>query len=448
MNVLLCEDEKSIATTLGHDLEDAGHTVTHAATGREALDLLDGMRFDCVVTDIRMPGADGIEVLRQVKEITPETEVVVMTGYSTVESAVEAMKLGAFEYVQKPFLNDEILLLLQRIEAVLALRRDNLRLREELGRAYRFENIVGRSEPMRAVFDLVRTVAPSDSSVLLVGESGTGKELIAKALHHNSPRASQRLVKLSCAAIPETLIESELFGHEPGAFTDAKKRKLGRFELAHGGTIFLDDIDDMPLATQVKLLRVLQEREIERLGSEETIPIDVRVVTATKVDLEDAVGEGEFRQDLFYRLNVVPIELPPLREREGDIPLLVQHFVERFGRGEEYLLEPATREAIERYPWPGNVRELENAVERAIALSGASNVLKLDHLLRKGWEKRLPIEEGPVDLRGLKDAVGDFEKGYIARVLKHTSGHKAQAAKILGISRKNLWEKMTQYGME
>jgi DNA-binding NtrC family response regulator len=448
MNVLLADDERTIALTLRDDLEADGHDVTVATTGTEAMALLDERRFDCVVTDVNMPGPDGITILREVKRRRPETEVIIITGYGTIESAVEAMKLGALEYVLKPFYNEEIVLLLRHVARVDALREDNLRLREELGRSHRLDNIVGRSEAMTAVFDLVRTVAPTDSNVLVEGESGTGKELVAAALHHNSPRKDRNLVKLSCAAIPDTLLEAELFGHEKGAFTDAKDRKVGRFERADGGTIFLDDIDDMPLTTQVKLLRVLQEREIERLGGEEVIRIDVRVVAATKVDLEDAVREGDFREDLYYRLNVVPIRLPPLRERAGDVPLLVQHFLDRFGKGQEYSVAPEVLVALERYNWPGNVRELENAVERAVALSGESRELRVENLLRKGWEKLTAPTEAPVDLRPLKEYVAEKEKEHIREVLDHTKGHKAQAAQILGISRKNLWEKMSHHDLE
>jgi DNA-binding NtrC family response regulator len=448
MNVLLADDERTIALTLKDDLEADGHDVTVASTGTAAMGLLDERRFDCVVTDVNMPGPDGITILREVKRRMPETEVIIITGYGTIESAVEAMKLGALEYVLKPFYNEEIVLLLRHVAQVGELRDDNVRLREELGRAHKLDNIVGRSDAMKAVFDLVRTVAPSDSNVLIEGESGTGKELVAAALHHNSPRRDRNLVKLSCAAIPDTLLEAELFGHEQGAFTDAKERKVGRFERADGGTIFLDDIDDMPLSTQVKLLRVLQEREIERLGGEEVIPIDVRVVAATKVDLEDAVREGEFREDLYYRLNVVPVRIPPLRERRGDVPLLVDHFVERFAKNEEYSIGADVMASLEQYNWPGNVRELENAVERAIALSGESRDLVVEHLLKKGWDKMVAPGVAPVDLRPLKEFVSEKEKDHIREVLSHTDGHKAQAAQILGISRKNLWEKMTHHDLE
>jgi two-component system response regulator HydG len=381
-----------------------------------------------------------------VKERSPDTEVIVMTGFATVESAVEAMKSGAYEYLLKPFPYDTVLLLLRRIADKRRLLAENRALREALGRATRLEGILGQSRAMREVFQTIQLVAPSDTRVLVTGESGTGKELVARAIHNISPRRAAPLVAVACGAVPETLLEDTLFGHEKGAFTDARERRIGRFEHATGGTVFLDDIDDMPLSTQVKLLRVLQEGEIERLGGGAPIRVDVRVIAATKVDLEDAVNEGRFRRDLYYRLNVVPVRLPPLREREDDLKLLAQHFIDVYGKGRSFRIEPETMDAMMRYTWPGNVRELEHAIERAIALSGPNDVLARDHILgSKPIPERRPA---PGRVTELSDAVAEAERAAIRAALEHTRGRKAEAARILGISRKNLWEKMKHHGMD
>ena len=446
MEILLADDEKAIAITLGDDLERAKHRVTVVGDGLAAREQLESRRFDALITDMKMPGMSGLDLLKLVKEEHPDTQVIVITGYGTIESAVEAMKLGAFEYILKPFYNEEILHLLDRIAEIKDLRRENIELREELGQRYRFDNIIGRSKPMQEVFRLVKTVAPTDSNVLVEGESGTGKELIAKAVHHNSGRKEGGFVAFSCAEMTPSLLEDALFGHERGAFTDAREARKGLFERADGGTLFLDEIDDTPLSVQVKLLRVLQERQFERLGGQAVIDVDVRLVSATKVDLADAVREGTFREDLYYRLNVVPLKLPPLRERNGDVRLLVEHFLARYGRGRVYTIEDATLEKMERYSWPGNVRQLENAVERAIALAGEATVLSEDHLLAD--QRKLAATGEGGEVKSLGDARREAEIRTIVAVLKHTGGHKAQAAKILGISRKNLWEKMRDYDVD
>lgn len=447
MDVLIADDEKSILIPLKDDLTSAGHNVVAATDGFEAMNLARKRSFDCIITDIKMPGLDGIELLKEVKKEYEDTQVIIITGYGTIESAVEAMKMGAYDYILKPFFNEEILLILEKIARMKELQEENIRLKQELEDLHGFENIVGKSRKMLEIFKLIRIVSQTDSNVLIRGESGTGKELIARAIHYNSPRRNKPLVALSCAALPPTLLEAELFGHEKGAFTDACKQKIGRFEKANGGTIFLDDIDDMSLPTQVKLLRVLQEREIERLGGEELILVDIRVVAAAKRDLEEMAGKGEFREDLYYRLNVVQIELPTLRDRREDIPLLVWHFVKKYGKGKEYDIKPDVMDALCAYSWPGNVRELENAVERAIALSGESRVLKKEYLIRTSSHHKKAFAV-PKDLRPLKEVMESMEKGYLKEVLKITGGHKAQAAKILGISRKNLWEKIREFGLE
>jgi DNA-binding NtrC family response regulator len=440
LNVLLADDEKAIAVTLGDALRAAGHAVTVVNDGTSAVAAVERQPFDVVVSDVRMPGLDGMAVLRRAKTKDPRTEVILVTGFGTVESAVEAMKAGAFHYVQKPFYNEDIVKLLQRIEELRALR-------PAAGEPVAMEGIVGSSDTMRAVFDVLRKAAPSDASILIEGESGTGKELVARAVHTLSPRRGKPFVPISVAAIPETLLESELFGHEKGAFTDAKERKIGRFERADGGTVFLDDVDDMPLAMQVKMLRVLQEREIERLGGQRPIPVNVRVVSATKVDLQDAVSEGAFREDLYWRLNVVGILLPPLRERPGDVKTLVEHFVALYGRGRAFAVPDEVMEEMQRYFWPGNVRELENAVERAIALAGPDGALAREHLLRSRGDRPAPGPAGGT-VRTLKEAGAAAEKDAILAALRLTNGHRARAAKVLGISRKSLWEKMRHYGIE
>jgi len=447
VEILLADDEQTILIPLRDDLIAAGYAVTAVPDGRRALEAIAEKRFDCVIADIRMPEADGLTILRAVKERSSDTEVIIITGHGTIESAVDAMKQGAFDYILKPFLNEELLVILGKVGQIRELRSENVRLRRQIEDESAIESLVGRSPRMAEVLKVVRTIAPTDANILIEGESGTGKERIAKAIHQLSLRRDNSLVVISCAAIPATLLEDELFGHERGAFTDAKRQKIGRFEKAHGGTVFLDDVDDMPLPLQVKLLRVLQEREFERLGGEKTIHVDVRVITATKVNLEEAVSEGRFREDLFYRLNVVPILLPPLRDREGDIPLLVAHFIEKYGKGRELQIRSEDLEAMCRYSWPGNVRELENAVERAIAMAGDAKFLKREHLIRPPSDPRKAYAAAR-ELGTLREAVVAAEKEQIRRTLRATKGHKAQTAKLLGISRKNLWEKIREYQLE
>ncbi len=451
MRVLLADDERAIAITLADDLRRAGIEVETAADGNEARGLYEGGHFDVVVTDLNMPGLTGLELLELVKQDPNGAEVIIITGYGTIDSAVDAMRKGAFDYVLKPFNNEEILEKLRKIAEFRRLRTENRELREALGHKKGLEQLIGRSPAMMRVIDRIRTVADRDARVLITGESGTGKERVARAIHEISKRKDKPFVPLACAAIPGTLLEDEIFGHERGAFTDAKERKAGRFERANEGTIFLDDIDDMPLETQVKLLRVVQEGEVEPLGSQQPIAVDVRVIAATKLDLAEAVEDGEFREDLYYRLNVVPVDLPPLRERVEDIPLLVDHFLRRFeGEDHGFAIPPEVMAELCAYRWPGNVRELENAIERALALVGSDKVLSRELLLEGALRKRRRTgdagEGGP--LVTLREVVRDSEAKHIRRVLKATEGHRANAAKILGISRKNLWEKMKDYRIE
>ncbi len=447
MSVLLVDDEKTIQVTLRDALEESGHKVTVAKDGLEARAHLEERSFDVVVTDLKMPGMPGLEVLRLVKNNSPDTEVIVMTGFGTVETAVDAMKSGAYEYLLKPFPNETVVLLLRRIGEQRKLVAENRALRAELGRATQLEGIIGTSRGMREAFQTIQLVAGQDTRVLITGETGTGKERVARAIHNRSARKSMPFVAISCASVPETLLEDTLFGHEKGAFTDARDKRLGRFEYANGGTVFLDDIDDMPLATQVKFLRVLQEGEIERVGGVAPVKVDVRVLAATKLDLDDAVNEGRFRRDLYYRINVVPVRLPPLREREDDLRLLAQHFIDVYGRGRPYRIDPETMDAMMRYSWPGNVRELEHSIERAIAMSGGTELLRREHILgSKPVPERKVVPTSRVTT--LSEAVADAEKLAIAAALSHTHGRKAEAAAVLGISRKNLWEKCKLYGIE
>ncbi|MEO0663538.1 MAG: sigma-54 dependent transcriptional regulator, partial [Planctomycetota bacterium] len=407
MRVLVAEDEVTILVTLRDALEDAGHVVLGATDTASALAALESKPPpEVVVTDVRMPGAGGMAVLDRAIELDAERPVLLMTGYATVDDAVDAMKKGAVDYVQKPFRNETLVQRLAALDRTRALEEENRALKDELRAASPegFEGVVGASEAMQAVFDRVRTVARTEATVEIEGESGTGKERIARAVHTLSPRSEGPFVALGCGALPEHLLEAELFGHEKGAFTDAKSARKGRVELADGGTLFLDDIDDMPNALQVKLLRVLQERQFERVGGEKTLTSDFRVVVATKVPLRDLVRAGTFREDLFYRVHVVPIALPPLRERRGDVPLLLRALTERHGGGREYAVSRSTMRMLERYAWPGNVRELENAVQRAVALAGEGTELVAEDLLPQD-ARFSGAAEVQVDVRPLREVL-------------------------------------------
>lgn len=441
--ILLIEDEKLMRVTLEDALKTAGYDVISFETGKEALNALRSNSFGVVVTDVRLPDIDGINILREISR-TDDTQVIVMTAFGTIKDAVEAMKLGAFDYITKPFSLDEFLLLIGRALDVKRLKEENIRLKKDLNRCYSFPNIIGESPEMKKVFSLIEKISKSDSTVLIFGESGTGKELIATTIHYQSSRKDKPLIKVNCAALPEGLIESELFGHEKGAFTGAIKRRPGRFELANGGTIFLDEIGDLPLSTQAKLLRVIQERTFERVGGTETLNVDVRVITATNRNLEREVREGRFREDLYYRLNVIPITLPPLRQRREDIPYLIDFFLNKY-RNKTSKNVRFSRDAVDvllKYDYPGNVRELENIVERCVTLS-ASDIIAKDDLpyfvLKKTDDSRQ---------LSLSDVAAKAEEEYIIKVLKATKGNKTRAAEILGISRKTLWEKIKAYGIE
>jgi len=465
-HILLIDDEPLIRLSMTDALKAVGYEVQAAANGHEGLTLMNHAVFDIVITDLRLPGADGLELLQVCKQRSPRTEVIMITAHGSVETAVEAMKRGAYDFITKPFSMDELLLIVERLSKVLALRAENAELREALEGKFNFEGILGKNHRMRDVLETVKLVSATDSTVLIVGESGTGKELIANAIHRNSPRHDHALVKISCAALPETLLEAELFGHEKGAFTGALRQRRGRFELAHKGTLFLDEIGEISQVVQVKLLRVLQERQFERVGGNETIEVDVRVVCATQKDLKKEVQQGRFREDLYYRLNVVPVILPPLRERREDIMLIAEHMLrvrcERIKKPLDGFSQGA-KDLLLRYSFPGNIRELENLIERAVALGQADDIVQAATLCGNRscpYLGGVPqetcgfcsegltghISQGET-LESLSTAREAFERQYIVTVLDRVEGSKTVASKVLGLSRKALWEKCKRYGI-
>ena len=459
--VLIVEDEPKMLRLLELNLSDEGYTTRSAASAEAALSLLRQESVDLVITDLRLPGMDGLEFLQAAKRVNAALPVVVMTAYGTVETAVEAMKAGASDYVLKPFSLEEIKLIIRKELDVHHLREENRSLREALGRRYEFKNIVARSPKMQEVLATVERVAPTNSTVLLGGESGVGKDLIARALHQHSRRASGPFVKINCTAIPENLLESELFGYEKGAFTGAVASKPGKFELADKGTVFLDEIGDVPGAIQVKLLRVLQEREFERLGGTRTLKVDVRLVAATNRDLRAALEQGTFREDLYYRLNVVPISIAPLRERKEDIPYLVDHFIARFAREAGKPIEgitPAAMKLLADFHWPGNVRELENIIERAVALFAGTVIdvgdIQLDVSAWQPWSLAAGANStGPNTASPAAPVLPDgmtlerYEDEIIREAVRRAGGNKSQAARMLGLSRNALRYRLSKMGV-
>jgi putative PEP-CTERM system response regulator len=407
---------------------------------------------DLILLDIILPDLDGLRVLEKIKQGEPDAVVIMITATKTVKTAVEAMKLGAYDYVTKPFDIDELRLIINRALSTKALKEENRRLWEEIDKSFAFENIIGKSKAMKEVFKVVRQIADSKSTVLILGESGTGKELVSRAIHYHSNRKNCPFITINCAAIPETLIESELFGHEKGAFTNAIEKKLGRFEVAHQGTLFLDEIGELSLTTQAKILRFLEEKEFNRVGGSKTIKVDVRLITATNKDLSQLLRRGEFREDLYYRINVVPIVIPPLRERKEDIPILLNHFIKRFNDENNKNVKGVSKEALElvmRYEWPGNVRELENLIERLIALT-SNEIIQADELpfdlldTPKTNELRESIFDGKVSFL---EAEEEFERGIILDALKKSHYIQSHAAEMLGISRRILKYKMDKLGI-
>jgi len=440
--VLVVDDEEIVRESLGGWLEKDGHEVVSAPDGRSAVELLKKAKWNVVLLDLKMPGMDGLQVLAESMKLQPDAAAVIMTAYATVDTAVQAMKLGAFDYLVKPFDPEELSLMMQKIIAQQRLVRENVVLRKALKNEQRFRDLVSKSAAMQRVFELAQVAAKSSSTILVLGESGSGKEVLARAIHAESPRAGGPFVAVSCAALPETLLESELFGHEKGAFTGAVARRKGKFEMAHGGTLFLDEVGDVSPKLQLDLLRVLEERRFHRVGGSELVEVDVRVIAATNKDLRKAVADGSFREDLFYRLNVVPVVLPSLRERKEDIPLLVSHLLERLSAEMHKEISGVSTDAMATlvtHDWPGNVRELRNVLERGAVVATGSVIQANDlGLGRPGGGAEPAAAAAPASLE-------EVEKHHIGTVLQHTGGNVTQAARLLGIDRVTLYNKIRKY---
>ena len=446
--ILVVDDEQSHRTMLKAVLSKEGYEVFEADDGTSAVKAVESDTFDLILMDIRMTDMDGIEAITEIKKFSPSIPVIMMTAYASVKTAVEALKSGAYDYLTKPLDMDELKILIRKALDYYHLQKENIFLKERLADRFDFSQIIGRSRVMKELFETLSLIAPSDATVLIYGESGTGKEIVANAIHQNSARAQKPFIKVNCAALPETLLESELFGHERGAFTGAVARKAGRFQLADGGGLFLDEISDMSLTTQVKLLRVLQEREFEPLGSTKTIQVDIRLITATNKDLEEEVKTGRFREDLFYRLNVVPIYLPPLRKRKDDIPLLADHFFRIYREKTKSSVKgflPKTMDMMVRYDWPGNVRELENVIERSVLLCRSEFISPEDlpPLVQGAENKEQSLVSVPQGM-----TLREVEKEVIIQTLSDTNGSRTQSARILGISRKTLQNKLKEYDIK
>jgi nitrogen regulation protein NR(I) len=466
-HVLIIDDDESVRDALKDFLEENGFKVTTAPNGRIGLELLKEDIFDILLVDLMMPGMGGLDVIKETSALHLTTPVIMVTAYASVQTAVDAMKLGAFDYVTKPFIPDELLIVINRTIELSRVQRENVLLKKQLKRKYDFEGLIGDSIQMQKVYEIIEKVADTDSTILVTGRSGTGKELVAKTIHFNSSRSEKPFVPLNCAAIPRDLLESELFGHEKGAFTGALVTRIGRFELAHGGTLFLDEIGELDPSLQVKLLRVLQEREFERVGGTKTIKVDVRIIAASNRDLEKATREGKFREDLFYRLNVIPVHIPSLIERTEDIPLLIDHFMHKFSRKrkrEPLRFSPEAMECLLSYRWPGNVRELENLIERLTILVSENtiNVSDLPEKFRQtagteaGKDAHMVKTSGPLpnddDIPdsgiNLNAVIDNMERKLILRALEKTGGVKNKAAELLGLNRTTLIEKLKKKNID
>jgi DNA-binding NtrC family response regulator len=452
VDLLLVDDEPSIRLVVGDALRAAGHTVSIAEDGAVAQNLIAERRFDVVVTDIRLPRVDGITLFRQVRQDHSETDVILITAYGAVDDAVAALKEGALDYLTKPFDPEELVVRISRVAERHQLRRALAEARAALASRRADDELVGRSPIMQRLLDRIGTIAESDAPVLITGESGTGKELVARRLHDLSPRRTGPFVAVNCAAFPETLLEAELFGHDKGAFTGAVKKRDGRFKAAHGGTLFLDEVAEIPLMAQAKLLRVLQSGTFEPLGTNSSVKVDVRVISATHRNLRQHIVEGRFREDLYYRLNVLGVTIPPLRERRSDLPLLVEHFLRAFTPAGQGLpsISPRAWAVLSAHEFPGNVRELQHAIHHAVVLSRGHEI-DLEHLPAELAGREVDESVGNGDAEGsvqpLAQAVRAFEREYLLRALKLTHGKRQQAADMLGISRKNLWEKLRAHGI-
>jgi nitrogen regulation protein NR(I) len=465
--ILVIDDDDTVRDVLKTFLEEKNFEVTLSRDGQEGIDLIKQEKFDIILTDLVMPNAGGIEVLQEIAATKLTTPVIVITAYGTIQTAVEAIKMGAFDYITKPFILDELVIIINRALDISKLQRENIMLKLQLKKRYDFKGLVGDSPQMQKVYELIEKVADTDSTILITGESGTGKELIAKTIHYNSSRSQAPFVPLNCAAIPKDLLESELFGHEKGAFTGALNTRIGRFEMAHGGTLFLDEIGELDPSLQVKLLRVLQEREFERVGGVKTIKVDVRILAATNQDLEKATKEGRFREDLFYRLNVIPLHIPALRKRTDDIPLLIDYFLHEYSRKKKRPPLKFTSDAMEcllKYRWPGNVRELENLIERLMILVSGDTATcadlpeKYHHMtsaktaesaetpsVHPSGGAEVEIQDTGINLNALID---DMEKNLILKAIEKSGGVRSRAAGLLGLNRTTLIEKMKKMGIK
>ena len=444
--ILIVEDEAPMCDLLLSVFAEKGYDVAGCENGEAAVGRLEQRDYALVITDIKLPGMSGLELLARIRVDWPEVAVIIMTAFSSISSAVEAMKLGAEDYIGKPFQLDELAITVEKALERRSLRREVKELRAEVRDRYNFSNIVGRSKPMQQLFEIIKRIAARrDASALIIGSTGTGKELVARAIHYNSDRKNAPFVPIDCSAIPETLLESELFGHQKGAFTGAHETRRGLIEEAQGGTVFLDEINSLSQSLQVKLLRALQERVVRRVGGRESIPVDIRLVSASSLDLEDAIKRGEFRQDLFYRLNVVPVRLPDLKDRREDIPLLAHHFLQQFAQQQGDAPRRFSNEAMRilmGHSWPGNVRELENAVEHALTMGGAETLTPKDLPAGVTAPERDVVEESLLDNASLEE----LERRYILRVMEKMEGHQVKTAQILGIDRRTLYRRLRQYG--
>ncbi len=448
MKIFLAEDERILRVSLADELRDTGHQVFEFAEASGVLQKLAEETPDLLITDIRMPGIDGLELLEKVKQLSPDTVVVVMTAFASVDTAIKALKLGAYDYLAKPFRNEEILHLTERVAELRDIKNDNQRLQSQISEQFDFSSFAGESDAVMKIFETVKSVAHSNASVLITGETGTGKEMLANIIHYNSNRSKKPFVKVSCAILAREVFESELFGHEKGAFTGAEKSRKGRFEMADKGTIYLDDIDDVPLELQVKLLRVLQEQEVEPVGTTQAVKVDVRVVASTKYDLKQLIGQGKFRDDLYYRLNVIPIHVPPLRDRKDDIRILVKRFLQEFSKGRSLQINPDALGILENYKWPGNVRELRNLMERLVLTTTGNQITPEDIPAEfiKPDVSETNLEHS--DQWNLEEIMASTEIKLIQAAMVRSGGNKTKAARLLNIPLSTFRTKAEKHGLD